>query len=173
MFDIRTLLIAILASAAISGATAVYYTAEYKDGVYAQKLLEQERVANKTLQKEKDRASQTEHDLIATRDRLEITNAKNEKRIKVLLGKYNAVIDSGGRLRDPGARTSCPNAAPTDSGSSTDVASGTGAELSAEASRFLLSEAARADSVVGQLNLCKAWAEEVRAILEKHRQAIP
>lgn len=173
MFDIKTLLIAVFASAAISGIAAVNYTAKYKDGIYAQKLLEQERIANEMLQKEKNRAIQTERDLIVARDKLEIANAKNEKRIKEILSKYNAVIDSGGRLRDPGTRTSCSNPASADSGSSANIASGTGAELSEEASRFLLSEAARADSVVGQLNLCKSWAAEVKAILEKYRQDIP
>jgi type II secretory pathway pseudopilin PulG len=173
VFDLRILLIATLSSAAISGGAATYYTARYKDGEYAQKLLEQERLANEALQKEKDRASQAERDFIAARDKLEIANAKNEKRIKDLTAKYNAAIDAGSRLRDPGARTSCSNASSEDSRSSADVANGTGAELSEEASRFLLSEAARADSIVGQLNLCKAWAAEVKAILENYRQDIP
>lgn len=169
MFDIRITILAIIASTVISA----HFTAKYKDGEYARKILEIERVANETLQKEKERASKTEHDLLATRDRLEVANAKNEKRIQDLLGRYNAVIDAGGRLRDPGARSNCPAAHSSDSTTSTDVADGTGAELSEEASRFLLSEAARADSIVGQLNLCKAWAEEVRTIFQKYNQVMP
>lgn len=173
MFNTKLIILAIIASAIISAATAIHYTGKYKDGIYARKILEIERAANEMIQKEKDRASKTEHNLLVARDKLEVANAKNEKRIKELLNKYNAIVNAGGRLRDPGSRPSCQATNSENSSAPTNVASGTGAELSAEASRFLLSEAARADSVVGQLNLCKAWAKEVRAALQKHDQEMP
>jgi hypothetical protein len=163
-------ILAIIATAFISSVVSIHYTAKYKDGEYAQKILETERKANETLQKEKDRANQTERNLIAIRDKLEVENAKNEKRIKELLSKYNAVVNAGGRLRDPGTRPSCQNTSSSDSTATTNTAGGAGAELSEEASRFLLSEAARADTIVEQLNLCKAWAIEVKTTLEKYQE---
>jgi hypothetical protein len=170
MFDIRTSILAIVFAAAISSLASMHYTAKYKDGVYEQKIHEIEKAANEAIQKEKDRSLKTEHELIAARDNLEVKNAENEKRVKDLLAKYNSAVDSGVRLRDPGTRPSCQNAMPADSAAPANASNGSGAELSEEASRFLLAEAARADAVVNELNLCKAWVKEVKETLDKFNQ---
>lgn len=170
MFNIKTLLITALISAAISALAAVHYTSEYKDGVYAQKMIENERISNAILQFELERRTQIERGLVEERDRLEVENAKSKKRIDGLLNDYNAAISRGDRLRDPGARASSENSCPTASPSAPIVDGRiAGAELSEEASRFLLSEAARADAITEQLNLCKAWLLEVKRTLDTYQ----
>jgi hypothetical protein len=170
MFDLKTSIIAIICAATLSSLASMHYTAKYKDGIYERKIQEIEKVANEAIQKEKDRSLETEHELIATRDKLEVKNAEDEKKVKDLLAKYNSAIDSGIRLRDPGARPSCQNTLSANPASAADSSNGSGAELSEEASRFLFSEAARADSVVNELNLCKAWVNEVKETLDKFNQ---
>jgi hypothetical protein len=173
MFDVRIIALATIAAAAASSAISIHFTAKYKDAIYAQRIAEIERIANEALQQERERATQVEHELLTTRDKLELAYAENEKRTKALLNKYNSAISAGHRLRDPGSRSSCQNTSSTDSSSTASTTGGTGTELSEEASRFLLSEAARADTVVEQLNLCKSWAKEVKELLDKYSQDKP
>jgi hypothetical protein len=169
MFNLKVTVLATIAAATASSSISIYYTAKYKDAVYTQRIAEIERIANEALRQEREHATQVEHELLATRDKLELAYAENEKRTKALLNKYNSAISAGHRLRDPGSRSSCQNASSTNSSSTTSTSGGTGTELSEEASRFLLHEAARADTVVEQLNLCKAWARTVKELLDRYQ----
>lgn len=158
-----------LGSISISSFLSYYFTAEYKDNKYQRIILEREKIANDELKKERERSLEVERNLVSIKDELEKENARKKKIINDLYRKYNDAISSGYRLRDPGATSSnCSNGNSSDSKSPSRADfGGRGAELSEEASRFLLSEAARADEVVQELNLCKAWVREVKKKLDE------
>ncbi len=148
--------------------SGVYLTNKYKNNVFDGRIIEQEREATRLLNEEREKNKRVEIQLSQVKDQLEIEYVKSSKKIKSLNNKYTAAVDAGKRLRDPNARQSCDNGVSSNSGPSTKSTNGGGAGiLSAEASRFLLNEASRADQVITDLALCKSWVKQVQAVLNK------
>ena len=148
--------------------SGVYLTNKYKNNVFDGRIIEQEREATRILNEEREKNRQVEIQLSQIKDQLEIEHVNSTKKIKALNNKYTAAVDAGKRLRDPYARSGCENGSTGNSKSSTKSTNGRGTgALSAEASRFLLDEASRADQVVIDLALCKSWVKEVQKTLNK------
>ena len=121
------------------------------------------------LNEERDKNKAIESQLSRDKDKLEIEYAKTTKKNRTLTDKYIAAVNTGKRLRDPNAGKGCENGVPADSGTPTkSLNGGTTGILSAEASRFLLNEASRADQVLTNLSLCKAWVKQVTEALHKN-----
>jgi len=101
-----------------------------------------------------EKARVTEEELNTVKLQLENETEEKNEQIQNLLAKYNRAVASGKRLRDPGQSSGCDvSSSATTSG--VNRGNPQGAELSREASEFLLSESARADKAVAQLKLCQ------------------
>ncbi len=168
MMLLNTKLAAIVAaiSFGVGASSGAYLTNKYKNMIFSQQIIDQERQANELLAQEKEKALNIERGLAQERDRLEIEYAKNNQKIRTLNSRYNDAVNAGKRLRDPNSRACSEDRLPSNSGptSQPNERSGAGV-LSAEASRFLLNEASRADQVVNDLALCKAWVKQVKKAL--------
>ena len=136
-------------------------TKNYYKNQYDAQVAEIRRVELEQTERLREEAKAKEVELNKTKTELELQNEKQRRENKTLLDKYNAAIASGKRLRDPGKSDTVHCPGNTSSASGTANASG-GAELSAQASEFLLSEAGRADEIMRQLNLCKAWVQQTQ-----------
>lgn len=145
---------------------------------YEKRIAEQKKEAAAKLAaalKEKD---STERELRGAKDKLERDYAKARDRIDEQVRISRNLIAASGGLRDPGAGAgrgaSGERAA---SGDSAGAAGATGHErgtrLSAEASEFLLGEAASANKVVARLQICRAWVERITGTHGAVRNAAP
>jgi hypothetical protein len=160
------------ASFSIGVLSSAYLVNNYKNSVFEAKLQEEQNKALVLLNAETERVRDTEQNLNLIKSQLEIENNEKSIQIEKLLGKYNSAISSGKRLRDPGQTNKC--SVPRDSTNPNNSAgSGEGRELSIEASRFLLAEAARADRILEQLKLCSGWTETLRSQIKAHNAKNP
>lgn len=166
IFDLKLIAIASAAAFSIGALSGTYITNKYKNGIFAQQILEQERQAALILEEERNRAIGIERKLSQEKDKLEIEHAKNANKIRTLTNQYTTAVNNGKRLRDPVPGKGCENGMSSDSRPSPESSSGGGTGiLSAEASRFLLNEASRADQVLNDLSLCKTWVKQVKKSL--------
>lgn len=167
MFDIKLIAIASVIAFGVGSMSSAYITHKYKNAIFESKLIEQEREATRVLLAEQARNRQVEISLSQAKDKLELDYANVSKKNRTLNSKYIASVDAGKRLRDPNAGKSCGDGMSADSRSPARTAGNGGAGiLSAEASRFLLNEASRADQVLTDLNLCKSWVRQVQKALK-------
>jgi hypothetical protein len=155
------------AAFAIGVLSSAYFVSGYLNTKFEAKMQEEQNHALVLLQEQTERTRETEQNLNLIKSQLEIENNEKNIELETLLGKYNSAVSSGKRLRDPGQTNKCKVS--RDSPNSSDNnRSDTGGELSIEANRFLLSESARADYVLGQLKLCSGWVETLRAQIKEH-----
>ncbi len=170
MLNLKFIVIATIAAFMIGSFSATYLTNKYKNAVFREQILVQEREATRILMEERERNRSVEISLAQEKDRLEIEYDNNSKKIKTLNNKYIAAVDAGKRLRDPKSKPepNCENGVSSNTRAPTQHANnGEAGVLSAEASRFLLNEASRADQVLTDLSLCKSWVKQVQKALNK------
>lgn len=169
LLNLKILAIASAAAFAVGSLSGTYLTNKYKNNVFEGRIIEQEREATRILNEEREKSRAIELQLSLEKDQLETEHAKKSKQIRDLNGKYIAAVNTGKRLRDPHAGKDCENGMSANSGTTPKSSSGGGPGiLSAETSRFLLNEASRADQVLTDLSLCKAWVKQVTKALGKH-----
>lgn len=92
-----------------------------------------------------------------TKYQLEIQDAQHQTEIQRVLDDNRRLAATVG-MRDPGARAGCQGAVPESAGTAAGDHESASAELSREATAFLLGFAADADRVRAQLGACQQWA---------------
>lgn len=159
-------IILIAALLGLLGATATYIKGRSDGGtLVASEYIQRDLVAEKTnasayralSEKYRSQESQWQKSLTAI-------STDYQGRLKTNEDTLRTVVASNVRLRDPDTvGQACGNSAAAASGSSGGRDGGSGSELSAKATSFLLSEASRADGLTIQLAACQA-------ILRKERE---
>lgn len=161
MLDIKNLLLALAAGLLVGSFGSWLITASYKDAVWTKAAKVQELKATQMLQTETAKVLAGERERTRLNNLLEKNDVDARAKIEVTLADNRRLVAQLGGLRDPGRRSSCH-----DSQAAVDPARGTagdptGAELSAEASGFLLEFAAEADRAAQYAQTCHAWAQQV------------
>lgn len=170
MMNLKFIIISTVMAFIVGSLSATYLTNKYKNAMFQEQIIAQEREATKILMEERERNRLVEISLAQEKDRLEIEYDNSSKKIRNLNNKYIAAVDAGKRLRDPKSKSgsNCENGMPSNTRTPAQHANGGGAGvLSAEASRFLLNEASRADQVLTDLSLCKSWVKQVQKALKR------
>jgi len=155
----------LLAAAIGLGAGALgswYLTAEYKDASWTASIEKQKVEAAEQLQAATDRAISAERRQKELATQLEVKHVESERELDKALSTNRRLARELGGLRDPGRRPSCGGTVSTDSTTSTQPETGTtGAELSAEASEFLLEFARDADRAAQYAKTCYDWTNQL------------
>jgi hypothetical protein len=160
--DVRTTLLVLVVGLAAGGLGSWYLTAEYKDSKWEAAVGRQKVEAADLLRAATDRAVKAErqHNELATE--LEAEHDKNQLALDRALNDNRRLARELGGLRDPGRRPSCGGPVPAAAGDAAEPATAaTGAELSAEASEFLLEFARDADRAAEYAGTCHEWARRV------------
>lgn len=157
--DIKGMLAALAVGLLAGSLGSWYLTAEYKDSKWGKAVADQKVEAAKVLQAETERALTTERKNTELNNNLEKHHAEANRTIETTRADNRRLARELGGLRDPGRRPSCSS---PQSGivAPADPATGTaGAELSAEASEFLLELTAEADRAAEYARTCHDWAQ--------------
>ena len=162
MLDIKTTLLAAAIGLGAGALGSWYLTAEYKDASWTASIEKQKVAAAKELQAATDQVilAERRHNELATQ--LEVKHVESEKELDKALSTNRRLARELGGLRDPGRRPSCGGTVSTDSTTSAQPEIGsTGAELSVEASEFLLEFARDADRAAQYAKTCYDWTQQL------------
>ena len=162
MLDLKTTLLAAAIGLGAGALGSWYLTAEYKDASWTASIEKQKVEAAEQLQAATDRAISAERRQNELATQLEVKHVESERELDKALSTNRRLARELGGLRDPGRRPSCGGTVPTDSTTSTQPETGTtGAELSAEASEFLLEFARDADRAAQYATTCSFWIQQI------------
>jgi hypothetical protein len=160
--DLRTALVALAIGLGVGAVGSWYLTAEYKDAAWTASIEKQKVKAAEQLQAATDRAISAERRQNELSTQLEVKHVESERELDKALSTNRRLVRELGGLRDPGRRPSCGGTVPTDSTTSAELEAGTtGAELSAEASEFLLEFARDADRAAQYAKTCYDWTKQL------------
>jgi hypothetical protein len=162
MLDLKNLLITLAIGLLIGVLGGWYLTAKYKDASWTASIEKQKVKAAEQLQTATDRAISAERRQNELATQLEVKYVESERELDKALSTNRRLARELGGLRDPGRRSSCSDSVPTDSTTASQPEGGTtGAELSAEASEFLLEFARDADRAAQYATTCSAWIKQL------------
>jgi hypothetical protein len=162
MLDLKNLLIALAVGLLVGVLGGWYLTAEYKDATWTASIEKQKVEAAEQLQAATERATSAERRQNELANQLEVKHVESEKELDKILSTNRRLTRELGGLRDPGRRPSCGGTVPTDSTTASQPAGGpTGAELSTEASEFLLEFARSADAAAQYAKTCYDWTQQL------------
>lgn len=162
MPDLRTTLIALVIGLGVGTVGSWYLTAEYKDASWTASVEKQKVKAAEEIRAATDRAISAERRQNELANQLEVNHVESERELDKVLADNRRLARELGGLRDPGRRPSCGDTVPTDSTTSSQPEGGsTGAELSAEASEFLLEFAREADRAAQYAKTCYDWTQQL------------
>lgn len=158
MFGLQKIIISCALSAILSG----YLVSQYQINTYEAKISTMTLLYEETLRVETEKVLQKERTLNDLNNKIEVITNEKQDKIKSLEDRVSKLVADGSiRMRDPGNRTkTCPTAI-SDTKSTKVSNDGTGSELSEEFTRFLWSEASRADRITEQLNSCQLYIESL------------
>ena len=160
--DLRTAIIALAIGLGAGAIGSWYLTAEYKDASWTASIEKQKVKAAEELQAATDRAISAERRQNELATQLEVKHVESERELDKALSTNRRLARELGGLRDPGRRPSCSGSVPTDSTTASQPESGAaGAELSTEASEFLLEFARDADRAAQYASTCSAWIKQL------------
>jgi len=162
MFDMKTIIIAIVIGFLFGTLGSWYLTAKYKDATWTASIDEQKSEAAKQLQEATDKAISAERRQNELATQLEVKHVEATQKLDATLADNRRLARELGGLRDPGRRPSCGVTVPTDSTTAGQSEGGTtGTELSAEASEFLLEFARDADRAAQYSATCRFWINQI------------
>lgn len=162
MLNLKNLLIALAIGVLIGSLGAWYFTAKYKDATWTASIDKQKSEAATQLQAATERALAAERKNTALSDKLEKQHVESTQKLDGVLADNRRLARELGGLRDPGRRPSCGGAVPETSTATGQPEGGaTGAELSAEASEFLLEFARDADRAAQYAQTCHTWIQQL------------
>ena len=162
MFDIKMTLLAVAIGVSAGAIGSWYLTARYKDASWTASIEKQKVEAADQLQSATNRAILAERRQNELATQLEVKHVESEKELDKALFTNRRLARELGGLRDPGRRPSCGGPVPTDSTTTAQPETGpTGAELSTEASEFLLEFARDADRAAQYAQTCSFWIQQL------------
>lgn len=162
MPDVKNLLIALAIGLVVGVLGGWYFTAEYKDATWTASIDKQKSEASTKLQAATERALAAERANNELSNQLEKQHVEETQKLDVVLADNRRLARELGGLRDPGRRSSCGGTMPSTSTTTGQPDGGsTGAELSAEASEFLLEFARDADRAAQYAQTCHEWVKQI------------
>lgn len=162
MLNLKNLLIALALGLVVGALGGWYLTAKYKDATWTASIDKQKSEAATKLQAATERVITIERQNTELSNKLEKQNVESNQKLDATLADNRRLARELGGLRDPGRRPSCGGTVPTDSTTASQPEGGTtGAELSAEASEFLLEFARDADRAAQYAQTCSFWIQQV------------
>lgn len=162
MLDVRSIALAAAIGLGIGSLGSWYLTAEYKDASWTASIEKQKVKAAEQLQAATARAISAERRQNELATQLEVKHVESERELDKALSTNRRLARELGGLRDPGRRPSCSGTVSADSTTAGQPEGGaTGAELSAEASEFLLEFARDADRAAQYASTCSAWIKQL------------
>ena len=162
MLDLKTTLLAVVVACVLGALGSWYLTGKYKDNKWTAAIKQQQVDAAKQLQAAMERAIAAERRQTEHTHQLAVKHEESERELDKALSTNRRLARELGGLRDPGRRPSCGGTVPTDSTTASQPEGGTtGAELSAEASEFLLEFARDADRAAQYAQTCSFWIQQV------------
>lgn len=162
MLDMKTILLATVLGLGVGALVSWYLTAEYKDASWTASIEKQKSEAAEVLQEATTRAITAERRQNELTTQLEVKHVESERELDKALSDNRRLARELGGLRDPGRRPSCGDSVPADPTTSGQPEGGTtGAELSAEASEFLLEFARDADRAAQYAQTCSFWIRQI------------
>jgi len=162
MFDLRTILLALIAACLLGSLGSWYLTGKYKDTKWTAAIKQQQVDAAKQLQAAMERAITAERRQTEFSNQLEVKHVESERKLDAALVVNRRLARELGGLRDPGRRPSCGGTVSEATDTTGQPASGsTGAELSAEASEFLFEFARDADRAAQYAQTCSFWIRQI------------
>ena len=162
LFDFRTALVALAIGLGVGAAGSWYLTSEYKDSKWSAAVEKQKVEAGRQLQSATERAILAERRQNELANQLEVKHVESERKLDQALSDNRRLARELGGLRDPGRRPSCGGSVPADATTTGKPEGGSaGAELSAEASEFLLEFARDADRAAQYAKTCYDWDIEL------------
>lgn len=157
--DIKGMLAALAVGLCVGALGSWYLTAEYKDSKWGKAVADQKVAAAAELQAETEKVLAAERENTRLNNQLEKNHAEASRKIDATLADNRRLARELGGLRDPGRRPSC-GSTQAGAGPAADPAGGSaGAELSDEATEFLLELTAEADRAAEYAQTCHAWAK--------------
>lgn len=161
--NLKTTALTVGISFALGAASAWWITSDYKEAKYQSVLAQMQKSAMEALVKAQESALQSERENNRLAQRLEVQNEQYRQELAKLEDELRGYVDELGGMYDRYATCSSPSL-PTDTGTTPQPASPpTGARLSKELERLLLSESKRADEAARYANTCYQWIQELRA----------
>jgi hypothetical protein len=162
MLDLKTTLLAMVAAGLLGALGSWYLTGKYKDNKWTAAAKQQQVDAAKQLQAAMERAIAAERRQTELSNQLEVKHVESERKLDAALVVNRRLARELGGLRDPGRRPSCGGTVPEAADTASQPAGGsTGAELSAEASEFLLEFARDADRAAQYAQTCSFWIKQI------------
>lgn len=160
---IKTTLIAAGVSFAVGAVSAWWVTADYKNAKHAAIISQIRLDAADAMAKAQQKAIEVERENNRLAQEIEVNNAKFKQELANLEADLRRRVDDAGGLYDHHATPSdCPVS--TDPKPSHQPARpSTGAKLSKELERLLLSEAKRADDAAAYAKTCYDWIKQLEA----------
>jgi len=162
MIDLKTTVIAATASLAFGVFSAWYLTADYKEAKYKAVLSEMRENAAMTLFEAQKSAVEKERENNRLAQELEVQNAKHRQELAKVEDELRGYVNELGGLYDRYA--TCSSASmPTDTATAPQpTAPASGAKLSKNLERLLLSESKRADEAATYAQTCYNWIKRLR-----------
>ena len=147
---------------AIGTGTAWYVTSEYKDGIWSAQVEATRAEAAELAKTETEKVLAAERDARSKVATLEVQHVELQNKLGQASRDARRLVRERG-MRDPGRQASCPGAVPGAATVPGDpaVAAGAGAELSTEATEFLLQLTEEADRAAVFAGTCDAYAKLV------------
>lgn len=162
MLDLKTTLLIAVIGLCVGALGSWYLTAKYKDASWTASIEKQKVEAAGQLQAATDRAISAERRQNELATQLEMKHVESEQKLDAAMAVNRRLARELGGLRDPGRRPSCGGTVPTNSTTTGQPEGGTtGAELSAEASEFLLEFARDADRAAQYAATCNFWINQI------------
>lgn len=162
MLNIKTTALAALTSFAVGALASWYLTAEYKDSRWEAEMARQKIEASELLRSATQRAIEAERRQSDLANQLEVKHVESQQELDRVLADNRRLARELGGLRDPGRQPSCGGAVSAGPPTAAEPEGGaTGAELSAEASEFLLEFTQEADRAAQYAKTCYDWAKQL------------
>ena len=160
---IKTTVIAAGISFAAGAVSAWWVTADYKEAKYTAVIAKMKLDAADALAKAQQKAIEVERENNRLAQEIEVNNAKFKQELADLESDLRRRIDDAGGLYDRNATpSSCP-VSPDAKPTTKPAAPTSGAFISKQLERLLLSEAKRADDAAAYAKTCFEWIQQLEA----------
>jgi hypothetical protein len=160
--NLKTSVIIAGTSLAIGAVSAWWVTADYKENKYQAILAKIQLDAQKALNDAKDKALAVERENNRIAQELEVQNAKHKQELAKLEDELRGYVNELGGLYDRYA-TCSDTSMPANAGTTPQpTPAPTGAKLSKQLERLLLSESKRADEAAAYAQTCYQWIQKLR-----------
>lgn len=160
ILNLKWILITGLTAFSLGATSSWYLTATYKESIYDAKISKANEKSSEELAKALTKAITAERSYNELATKVEVQHAEDKKELDRILVDNQRLARELGGLRDPGRKASCRPTVPADTSTTVSTVDQTSdANLSAEATEFLLEFAREADRAAEYAKTCHDWVQ--------------